>query len=203
MSPFIYFMAISSIVGALSEQIGIFFSNIFFTSFDTGLLASASRVSAVFVVIAGSVGSVLVPRASRYTDTANIKAFAKKTLLLGLMLFMLCIPVILFPKFVILVTSGSEYFKAQNLLVILTVSSAITVFRASFGSVFYGLGNGKIFVYTSVLNLFLEVPLTFLLADVFGLVGIAWTRLILQMFLLSFTMVFFFMRIRSVSAKEL
>lgn len=197
MTPFLYFMAISSIVGAVSEQISVFFSNIFFTSYDTGLLSSANRVSMVFIVIAGSVGTVLIPRASKYTDLKNIKQFAKKSFLLGLVLFLLCIPVILFPKIVIMLTSGPQYLQASNLLIILTISSALVVLRASFSGVFFSLNKGQYFAYISIINLILEIPTTFILADIFGLIGIVYAKLLISIIFLIYSVLYYLFSLKA------
>lgn len=190
-TPFLYFMGLASVLGALHEQSGIFMSSIVFSDFDTGLFAAASKISIVFGLIAGSVGTVVIPRAARYQDGENIKIFSKKTIYLGLFLSLSVLPVILFPKIFIKLTSGVEYLEAAPYLVVLSIVGGFTVFRSTFSSLFYALNKASYFAFLGVINVFFEIPLLYFMAKGFGVIGLAYGKLITGIILTVFSVFYY------------
>jgi O-antigen/teichoic acid export membrane protein len=196
-TPFLYFMGAASIFGALSEQIGVFLSAVIFTSYEVGLYSAASKLSIVFGLIAGSIGTVLLPRASRYVDSENIKKFAYKTFLLGLVLLILIIPVIIFPKFFLTVTAGSEYIEGAKLLSVLAIAGGLSILTGSFSSVFYSLNKASFFALTSLFGMGVELPLMYLLGTKIGVDGLVYAKLAVVILTLVTSFVFYFYYLRS------
>lgn len=178
MTPFIYYMAINDVTAALAEQVGVFTSSMLLNSYQTGLYSAALKLSLVFNLIAGSIGTVLIPKASKYSDYANIQAFAKKAMILGVSIFACLLPIAFFPEFFITITSGSEFIGGATALTILTFAGGFTIMRSSFTSVFYSLERADYFAATGILNLLFTIPIMYILGKSYGINGIALASLI-------------------------
>jgi O-antigen/teichoic acid export membrane protein len=196
-TPFLYFMAIASISGAILEQLGVFVSKALFTSYETGLYAAAARMSVVFGLIAGSIGTVLIPRASRLQTKDNIQKFAKKSLTLGAVAAAVVLPVVVFPRFFMTITAGPEYVEAASLLAVLSIVGAINLIRGSFVSVFYSLGVPQYFAIKGVLSILIELPLTIIMAKHLGVGGLVYARLVATLFYTFLSIVFYFRSIKN------
>ncbi|MBP7859762.1 oligosaccharide flippase family protein [Patescibacteria group bacterium] len=195
-SPFFYFMMFASVFAAINEQVGVFFSNIFFSNFDAGIWGASSRLSSVFSLIAASIGTVLIPRASRYTDIKNIKNFAYKSILLGLVLFVAVLPVSIFPEFFITLTAGEAYITGAPILAILCISGAFSILTAGFSSVFFSLNKAQYFTFVSIFNLVFQIPLMFLLGDMFGLIGLAYSQLVIAISILLISIFYYLINLK-------
>jgi|GEM_PF-3839694 len=178
MTPFIYYMAISDVTGAIAGQVGVFTSSVLLNSYQTGLYSAALKLSSVFTLIAGSIGTVLIPKASKYSDYANISAFAKKAMILGILIFICLLPIAFFPKFFITITSGANYVGGAKTLTILTFAGGFTIMSSSFASVFYSLERADYFAATGILNLLFTIPIMYILGNSYGINGIALATLI-------------------------
>jgi O-antigen/teichoic acid export membrane protein len=198
-TPFLYFMAIASISGAILEQLGVFVSKALFTSYETGLYAAAARMSVVFGLIAGSIGTVLIPRASRLQTKYNIQKFAKKSLTLGAVAAATVLPVVVFPKFFMVITAGVEYVEAASLLAIMSVAGAINILRASFTSVLYSMNRADFFAIQGILAVVIEVPLLFYMGTSYGITGLALTKLIASSIFLMLSLLYYFYSVKKIN----
>lgn len=114
-------------------RIDIIMLNALSNSYDAGIFAAAARVALVFVIIVSSLGSVVGPRFSGFTDKLTTKRYLKKLALLisGLAVFMLV--AILFAPIIINLVFGQQYlpaipvFRALTLAMIPFLYTIVTV----------------------------------------------------------------------------
>ena len=178
LSPFIYFMAAASIIAAVSEQLGVFLSSILFDSYQTGLYSAGTRLGMVFSLIAGSIGTVLIPRAAKYKEVAHVTAFAKKSLLLGLGIFVLFLPVVFFPTFFLYITVGPEYEAASSILIIAAITGGVQVMTSSFSAVFFSLNKAYYFTLSAIVTLAIEASIMLYYGPRMGIIALAVAKLV-------------------------
>lgn len=197
MSPFLLYMAIATLLSGIVEQLGVFVSSSMFENYDVGLYSAATKISTMVVVLTGSIGTVLVPKVSRYTDLADIVKFTKKASVLGTVGFIGILPIVIFPKAFIYITSGPEYYEAAPILSLLAIVGAINFIRGVIGTSFYALGKANYFAYVSVLLLIIELPLMYICGNKYGVVGLTYSKLISAILIFVYTYVYLRYSIRS------
>lgn len=180
--------AIGFIAAGFIEHVDVLFVQKFLTSYETGLLAGASRIALLVLMAAYSLGAVLNPRVSRYTDSKHLRSYWKKAVIISgiaLISFVAWIP---FNKLAILLTIGPEYLPSADILLILMASSVLAFASIPMIAVFFAVPKAEwYFSVAGIAQLFVIIFGNWLFVPDFGLEATAWTRFASKLLLFIFS----------------
>jgi O-antigen/teichoic acid export membrane protein len=179
--------AIGFIAAGLIENIDLLFVQRYLSSYETGLMAGVSKIAAMVVLIAYSLGNVLYPRVARYQTQEHLAKYLKKSFLLVVMTIIGFLALLPFARLSILLTIGPEYLSGTEVLYILIAGSFITIATIPFLALFYAFKANWYFSISGILQLLIVVMGNVALVPEYGLVASAWTRLGMRAFLFVFT----------------
>ena len=145
-------MFLSVIFSALGENLNVFMVSAKLSEFETGIYSAAEKFILPFYVLAASLATVLIPRASELLNLGQVKEFTKKIIFLQIGLLFMFIAI--FPLANILpFLLGESFTPSVAILKILIIASS------PLNSVFYPLNKPFIFAF----NAFTQLSLQFLL----------------------------------------
>ncbi len=179
--------AIGFVAAGLIENIDLLFVQGYLTPFETGLMSGVSKIAAMLVLIAYSLGNVLYPRVARYQQAEDLKKYLKKSwALVGLVVvgFLAFLPL---ARISILLTVGPEYLSGLNVLYVLAAASFITIATIPFLALFYVFKANWYFSVSGILQLLIVVIGNAAFVPHYGLMASAGTRLAMRIFLFIFT----------------
>lgn len=189
--PLVFQMARHSAVGFIAagfiENIDILFVQRYLSTYEVGLLGGVSRISAMLLLVAYSLGNVLYPRVAQYHELRHLKPYIKKAIIISLLSlfgFVLFIP---FSRLSILLTIGPEYVAGNSILLVLAASSFITIATIPFLALFYVFKEEWYFSVSGIGQLLIVVLGNYWFVPTYGLEASAWTRLVCRCFLFAFT----------------
>ncbi|HCN8274596.1 TPA: O21 family O-antigen flippase, partial [Escherichia coli] len=172
---------IGNSLGMLIVQSYVVLSGLLLPAADVAIIAVSDRISLVINLFAMSISTILAPKvASLYSQSKmnEIKELTKKAM------FFIMIPCVLmallFPFFSGLILSifGVQYSNASEVLIILVMTQII---NAIFCPVYVFLNMSDRQGFISKLHIYMLIPslvITFYLTNIFGVVGIAVSKLI-------------------------
>ncbi|MCC6711448.1 MAG: oligosaccharide flippase family protein, partial [Candidatus Pacebacteria bacterium] len=181
--------SIGLIAAGIIENIDILFVQKYLNTYETGLYGGVSRVALFFAIVAYSLGNVLNARVARYKSQEHLAKYLKKALVLALLIILSFIFFVPLAKPVILLTIGAEYLQAQNILLILTAASFFALAAIPFIALFYALEADWYFSVSGILQLLIVLVGNFIYVPSMGLEAAAWTRFVVRLFLLIFSIV--------------
>ncbi len=181
--------SIGLIAAGVIENIDILFVQKYLNTYETGLYGGVSRVALFFAIVAYSLGNVLNARVARYKSQEHLAKYLKKALVLALLIILSFIFFVPLAKPVILLTIGAEYLQAQNILLILTAASFFALAAIPFIALFYALEADWYFSVSGILQLLIVLVGNFIYVPNMGLEAAAWTRFVVRLFLLIFSIV--------------
>ena len=172
---------IGNSLGMLIVQSYVVLSGLLLPAADVAIIAVSDRISLVINLFAMSISTILAPKvASLYSQSKmnEIKELTKKAM------FFIMIPCVLmallFPFFSGLILSifGVQYSNASEVLIILVMTQII---NAIFCPVYVFLNMSDRQGFISKLHIYMLIPslvITFYLTNIFGVVGVAVSKLI-------------------------
>lgn len=89
-------------------------------SYQAGIFAAASRLSLLFVLLVSSLGSVVAPRFSSFTDKKQVAAYVRKVSLLIGGISLLMVACVILARPIILIVFGDKYLDAIPVFQLLT-----------------------------------------------------------------------------------
>jgi O-antigen/teichoic acid export membrane protein len=179
--------AIGFIAAGLIENIDLLFIQRYLSSYETGLMAGVSKIAAMVVLIAYSLGNVLYPRVARYQTREHLTQYLKKSFLLIIVTVIGFLAFLPLARLSILLTIGPEYLAGTEVLTILVAGSFLTIATIPFLALFYAFKANWYFSVSGILQLLIVVVGNITLVPEYGLVASAWTRLGMRAFLFIFT----------------
>lgn len=180
---FLRHSAVSIISAGVVENFDVLLAAYFLSDYQTGLYGGVAKIALFLYVLAYSVGNVLNPKVAAYNST-QLKAYLQKAFLLlaaagvGLSLALPLSELIL--KFSI----GSEYLPALGVLKILLTSGFISLALMPFQAIFYALDKDWYFSFSGLIQVVIIVGGGVILTPLYGILALAWLRLISRGFLL-------------------
>lgn len=171
-------VALFSMIAALSSRLDIFISARLLTSVDLGYYSAAQQMVKIVPQIVVALGTVIAPKMAVQKGILELKSYIKKTqaLVIGLsFLGLLCIPFVLF---LIPFLFGPEYVPSGSIFIILLL--AMLTFLISLpihNAVIYYFSYPKLFFYVSIGHLLLVGSLGWYLTQRYGVYGMAFSVL--------------------------
>jgi O-antigen/teichoic acid export membrane protein len=181
--------AIANISITLSSQLSILMTQIFLSSYETGILGAVSKIQLLFSLVSVSLGNVLFPKASRYKNKSDRNSFIKKSILLVLFLAIIYISVYPFISFLISFTIGNQYFEGLKALRLLIAASFITIANTPFIALFYSINKNVFFSSYGTLQILLIFVTNLFFIPRMGLVGTGYAQIITNFTILIFTII--------------
>ncbi|MCX6784010.1 MAG: oligosaccharide flippase family protein [candidate division WWE3 bacterium] len=187
---FSVWMGVGVLVAAVTSNLDIFIVGNKLPALDVGLYAAASRFSQVATIITASLGTVLSIRAASFTESRHVKPFLKKTLLLGLFIFIGALIVWPLAGPLITLTVGESFVGSVTIFKILLVAVSIGAARSAISANFFSLEKPQYFAFSSIFSAVMLLVVNHYLIPIFGALGAAYTNLINNILLLVFSLVF-------------
>lgn len=119
---FAKWIAILRIFSVGISRIDVILLNALGSSYDAGIFAAASRISLLFVLLVSSLGSVVAPRFSSFTDKAQVKRYLKKLSLLTALVSLSMFAAILLAPLIVDFVFGKDYLEAVVVFQYLTLA---------------------------------------------------------------------------------
>ncbi len=173
-----------------------FYVIVSFLSFrEAGLYNSAFQLVSPLLVISLVFGKVFLPKVSKYTELARIKAYIGKAAATGAVVSVVLILVLPFSRDVILFVFGEKYSEAFGVFRILLVSHVLTLWNVMFGIAFYSMGYSKYMTMGAYIELLVFAACSLVLVPSLGMEGAAWSRMIASAGYLGAVIVFMYRKI--------
>lgn len=109
---FARWIAVSRVFSVLISRIDVLFLNLLTTSYVTGIFSAASRVTLLFALLVSSLGSVVNPRFSGFSDKKTLITYLKKLSLLVSAIALVMILCAWFGPMIIKFVYGAKYLEA-------------------------------------------------------------------------------------------
>ena len=118
---FIKWVALIRIFSVAVARVDLLLLNSLSSSYQAGLFAAASRVTLLFALLVSSLGGVVAPRFSSFTDKKTVITYLKKLSLLTCGVAGLMVLTTLFADQIVNLVFTSEYAEASGLLRLMTL----------------------------------------------------------------------------------
>ncbi len=183
------FSYIAALAITVADQLDVLMVKSMLDEFQTGLFASASRITLLFSMFAISVGTVLNTRVARYKDSKDLSAFYTKSLAVAGIILLLTPLLVLIAKPLLLISAGSAYLPALGSVRLLLISSAITMATIPFIALFYSLDYPRYFMISGLIQIFILILGNYLFIPAYGIIGSAWAKIIMRSAVLAYTII--------------
>lgn len=174
-----FWVAIFTIIAALSSRTDTFLSARLLSSFELGIYGVAFQLVQVVPQLVGALGTVAAPKFASFRSDKEMISYFKKFQLfvLGLAaLAILCLPVVVY---IIPQILGSAYSTATIPFVILFLAMLIFLISVPLhNSIIFYYGKPQVFIWVSIGNFLITVLLGYILILNYGVIGAAVTVLI-------------------------
>lgn len=180
--------AVAAISATLADNIDTLMVQSLMSSFDTGLFAAAARIAAFASIIGWSIGIVLSNRVASYTTKEHLHTYLSKAWKLAIGAFLGLLLIIPFSSLAISLTVGNEYLAATPVLQVLILASSLTAATTPFVALFYLFNKPKYYAISGVLQTAILLTGNYILVPQMGLMGAAYVRIIVRIFVLLFTL---------------
>lgn len=182
--------AVGFIALGIIDNIDILFVQRYLDSYQTGLLAGASRIAMLFSLSAYSLSTVLNARVAKYQVKSDLFSYLKKAFFLSISIIFGYFLVLPFTNYTILFTIGEQYLGSRNILDILLGSAFITIITTPVAAVFFSFKRFEwYFSVSGILQLVLIIVGNAIFVPLYGATGAAWTRAVTKAILLLFTII--------------
>ncbi len=178
-----FWVAVFTIIAAVSARLDTFLSARLLTSFDIGLYGAASQLVSVIPQLDSALGVVVAPKFASFQDNKQMLTYLKKIQLLVTGFAFLGILAIPLAVYLIPIIFGQQYGQAITPFIILFF--AMLIFLISLPvhtSIIYYFSKPKVFVWVSIGHLLIIGFLGYFLISTHGVIGAAITVLIGMIF---------------------
>lgn len=173
------------------QKIDFFMISYWVSYIQIGIYNAAIQLAAVVSFLPYVFGKVLLPKLAEM-ENPEICSFIKKSdkiLILACIVMTLCIPL---TDFVVSVLLGEQYVLSIPVLKILLFAFILTFYVAPTEQALYALGLPKIITQGRYIQLFTLIGLNFLMIPKFGIVGSAFSVLMIRILYLFFVVTRFY-----------
>lgn len=178
-----FWVAIFTIIAAVSARLDTFLSARLLTSFEVGLYGAVTQLVSVIPQLNSALGIVVAPKFASFNDNKQMITYFKKIQLLVLGIAVLGILIIPLAVYTVPAIFGQQYTQAITPFIILFL--AMLVFLISLPthtSIIYYFAKPQVFVWVSVGHLLVIGFLGYFLISTYGVTGAAITVLIGMIF---------------------
>lgn len=181
---------IATVAATLADNIDTLFVQSLMSSYNTGIWSGAVRIATFGSLVGWSIGSVLSIRVARYADHSHLKKYLSKAWKLSIFSFLLLCLAIPLAGFAIWVTIGTAYTAAITPLQILLLATGIGAATTPYVSLFYLFDKPQYYAYAGIISTAILLIGDYATIPYFGLLGAAWTRVVVRLFVLIFTLLY-------------
>lgn len=195
-------VAVFTMIAAVSARLDTFLSARLLTSFEIGLYGAASQLVSIIPQLDSALGIVAAPKFASFQDNKQMLTYFKKVQFLVLGFAFLGILTIPLAVYLIPIIFGQQYHQAIPPFVILVLAMLIFLISLPIHSgIIYYFAKPKVFVWVSMVHLLITGFLGYFLISNYGVIGAAITVLIGMIFNFLAPLTWFLFRIRSKSHK--
>lgn len=197
MLSFNKWVAIFTVIAAVSSKMDTFLSARLLNTFDIGVYAAANQLAVIVPQIVSGLGAVAAPKFASFQDKNIMLAFFKKLQLFVLGISIIGLLVIPLSFYIIPLIYGIQYQDSVIAFIILFL--AMLIFLISLPvhlSIIYYFSRPDIFVWVSVGHLIIMIGAGFVMISNFGILGAASAVLIGNLFNFILPLCWFLKRIR-------
>ena len=168
----------ASIIISIYNNFDVIMIGFMKSEFSVGLYNTALKIKNIILSLSTAITAVLIPRIANYIGRKNekvIKELILKSFKTSMLLSLpFAIYILIFPKQIILLISGSKYISASPTLQVLMVCIILLILTNLFGNqLLIPLGKEKRFSQSVFVGLFINLFLNLLLIPTYGLFGAA------------------------------
>jgi O-antigen/teichoic acid export membrane protein len=181
---------LAAVAATLADNIDTLMVKSFMTSYDTGIWSGAVRIATFASLVGWSIGSVLNIRVAKYHDPAHLKTYlgkAWKLALLSFLVIFVCLPL---AGFSIWVTIGQAYLSATAPLQILLIASGLAAATSPYVALFYLFDRPQYYALAGFISTGILLLGDYFAIPAFGLMGVAWIRVVVRIAVLVFTLLY-------------
>ncbi len=180
LKKFASWMAVSVILAAIGENLNIFMVSAKLSVYEAGIYSAAEKFLLPFYLFATALGTVLISRASEFSELSHIKSFIKKIFVIQLAFLCLTLMILPLTNFLPLLL-GEQYSGSTIILKILILAGFFRLAITPLNSVFYPLNKSFIFAFDSAIQVIFLYFLNKRFLINFGVKGAAFSFLIVNL----------------------
>lgn len=195
-------VAVFTIIAAVSARLDTFLSARLLTSFEIGLYGAASQLVSIIPQLDSALGVVVAPKFASFQDNKQMLIYFKKVQFLVLGFAFLGILTIPLAVHLIPIIFGQQY--AQVIVPFIILFIAMLIFLISLpihASIIYYFAKPQVFVWVSAGHLLMIGFVGYFLISAYGVIGAAVSVLIGMIFNFLLPLIWFLLRIRNKSGK--
>jgi len=181
---------LAAIAATLADNIDTLLVQSFMSSYDTGIWSGAVRIATFASVLGWSVGSVLNVRVAKYSNLEHLSVYLQKAWKISLGIFLFILVGVPLSSLAISLTIGSAYASATLPLQILLISTALTGAATPYVALFYLFDRPEYYAIAGIIQTIILVFGDLIFIPQHGLIGAAWVRVVVRLFVLIFTLLY-------------
>jgi len=182
--------AIAAIAATLADNIDTLLVQSFMSSYDTGIWAGAVRIATFASVIGWSVGAVLNVRVAKYHDLKHLNEYLSKAWKLSLFILLALVLAIPLASLAINMTIGTAYLAGLIPLQILIFGAGLAGATTPYVALFYLFDKPEYYAIAGIIQTLVLILGDIILIPQMGLIGAAWVRVVVRVFVLLFTLLY-------------
>jgi len=176
-----------ALIGLAAGKIEILILSFLTNAYEIGLFAVPLSIVNRSVILRNALSSGFAPTIIKNLDSFNLSKIFFSSLLILFFVGTGCFFVHIFSEEIIFNLLGSQYLNSYPLLEIMVFSVAFSFATIPYVLVLQAKSNHNVILFSSLFSLIIQIPLTFVFYDTYGLIGIAYSSL------MAYIMVWFFM----------
>lgn len=190
-------VAIFTIIAAISSRLDTFLTARLLSSFELGVYGAANQLVQVVPQLVGALGVVAAPKFASFSSIKDMTTYLKKFQLFVLGLALVGLLIIPVSFYLIPAIFGTSYLAAITPFIILLFSMLVFLISVPIhSSIIFYFGKPNIFVWVSIGHLLIVAILGYLAIVSFGVIGASITVLLGSIFNFIAPLIWFLNRIR-------
>lgn len=182
--------SIAALSATLAENIDTLIIQSLLTPHETGLWSAAIRIASFVNILGWSMGTVLNNRVANYHNKKDLDLYLSKAKIMGLISIIFILLLIPLSKIGLLISVGSQYLDAHSTLNLLLVSTSLSVAVTPFVALFYLFDRPSYYAFSGIIQTVLLLLGDYILIPLFGISGAAWSRVVVRVIILIFTLIY-------------
>ncbi len=175
-----FIFSLIAFVHTLATRIDILMISFLSTPEDVGIYSIAFKISREGSMLRGAIATAFFPIIVKYFSTNTLKAahLIKYSTLFLTVSLLSCLILSYFVQDLVVLIFGDKYLQSGSILKYLLFYSVFSFYSIPFTLAMQATHNEKIMLIISIVMVFFNIPLNIVLFNQFGLVGIAYSTLI-------------------------
>jgi len=183
---------LGNLFATLNVKIDLLILAAFMDKASIGIYSVAIALSTLFQFIPSSINVVLLPKISKSTGK-NIQTILQRSIISdGVLLTLAWLSFTMVGKWLIQSVYGMEFSRAYYLSVIMLCGTILLSFTQILNKYFSGIGKPEIKSRIRAMNIPIKAISLYFLVKLYGLEGAAWSFLLTTVFLLVFTLYYYY-----------